>query len=272
MSKTVATVFAITTVLVVALLVPTPGKAGQVQPPARPNIVVFYVDDVPPHDWRLWSDPSLTPHLYKQFVAHGIDFDHAIGEDPLCCPSRGNVLTGLHVHNTRVTDNNALLFDPSVHIGKSMLEAGYASMYIGKYLNRDSDLTPEQWAAHDAGWTDLDVIDGINGDFYNYLLHTKTGEFRVKNLHSTQMVADRAVMHFRETPANTPIFAMLSIFNLHGPNIPLPEFVDDPRCNDMPPWDPPNYNEADVSDKPPDIQSLPLQPYPYGWPMVRYCQ
>ena len=213
-----------------------------------------------------------TPNIYDHFIAHGINFDHAIGEDPLCCPARANLLTGLHTHNNRVTANNALLFDPSMHVGKQLQGAGYSTMFIGKYMNRDSDLTPERWLEHEAGWTNMDVISGINGAFYHYTLHTKTGEFAVKKLHSTQMVADRAVMHLRETPAATPVFAVLSIFDLHGPNVPMPQFVGDPRCADMPPWNPPNYNEADVSDKPTYVQELPLQPYPDGWPMVTYCE
>ena len=94
----------------------------------------------------------------------------------------------------------------------------------------------------------------------------------IKGVHSTQMVADRAVTHFKETPADQPIFAMLSIYDLHSPNGLQPQDQSDPRCASMPPWDPPNYNEADVSDKPAVIQTLPVQPYADGWPMVTYCQ
>ncbi len=240
--------------------------------PANPNIVVFYIDDAAPHDGRLWNDPGRTPNIYEHIIAQGLDFDHAIGEDPLCCPARGNLLTGLHTHNNRVILNRASQFDPSVHIGRAMMDAGYASMYIGKYLNNNVELTSEQWAEHDAGWTQLDVIKGINGSFYNYMLHTKTAEFRVKGLHSTQMVADRTVARLRETPADTPVFAVLSIYNMHGPNTPMAQDIGDPRCADMPPWKPPNYNEADVTDKPSGIRALPLQPYPDGWPMVTYCE
>jgi N-acetylglucosamine-6-sulfatase len=249
-----------------------PAVAADGPLPADPNIVVFYIDDVSPHDGRLWNDPGRTPAVYDRFIANGIDFERAIVESPLCCPGRGNLLTGLHTHNNRVITNDALLFDPAVHIGKSLKDAGYASMFIGKYLNRNDDLTPEQWAAHDAGWTQLDVIKGVNGDFWGYDLHTKTGEFRVNGLHSTQMVGDRTVMHLRETPAEQPVFAVLSIYNMHGPNRPMPQDVGDQRCASMPPWNPGNYNEADVSDKPTQIQALPLQPYPDGWPMVGYCE
>src|SRR3954453_81833 len=216
-----------------------PVRADDPELPAKPNIVMFYVDDVAPVD-SLWNDPARTPNIYENFVAHGIQLDHAIGETPLCCPSRANVLTGQHTHNTRVVRNSADLFDPSETIGKAMLGAGYSSMFIGKYLNRDNFLTDEQWAQHDANWTVLDAISGINGAFYNYDLHTKEGTSHINGLHSTKMVAQRAVAHFQETPAETPLFAVLSIYDLHSPNAPQPEDKGDPRCASMPPWAPPN--------------------------------
>ena len=81
---------------------------------ARPNIVVIYMDDVSPHDGRLWSDPTLTPTLYNYFVAHGLHFQNSVGETPLCCPGRAGLLTGLHTHNHGVISNNALLFHPGM--------------------------------------------------------------------------------------------------------------------------------------------------------------
>lgn len=264
--------FAVGWVLIVGALANSSAtvKADEPELPAQPNIVMFYLDDVAPVE-ALWNDPGRTPNLYEQFVAHGIQLDNAIGETPLCCPSRANLLTGQHTHNTRVVRNSAELFDPYETIGKAMLGAGYSTMFIGKYLNRDNFLTPEQWAEHDANWTVLDAISGINGAYYNYDLHTKEGTTHIKALHSTKMVAERAVARFQATPAETPIFAVLSMYDLHSPNAPQPEDKGDPRCAGMPPWDPPNYNEPDVSDKPPGIQALGMQPYP-GWPMVTYCE
>jgi arylsulfatase A-like enzyme len=261
-----ATLIAVVCVLQFAVPAVTSAEA-----PSRPNIVVLYLDDVSPHDGRLWNDPDLTPTVYDRFVAHGVDFTNSIGETPLCCPGRSGFLTGLHTHNDLVTRNNAALFHPGMHIGAALKAAGYATMFIGKYFNLDNKLTDQQWVQHGAGWTYLDAVEGINGKFYNYTVHTKEGDVKYGLVHSTQMVADRAVMRFRATPANQPIFAVLSLFNLHAPNVPLPQFVDDPRCADMPPWDPPNYNEADVSDKPLFVQKQPLLPYPDGWPMAGYC-
>jgi len=99
------------------------------------------------------------------------------------------------------------------------------------------------------------VFDGIysaNAAYYDYDVRTKdAGDIHYDDVHSTQMVTDRAVMRIRAVPANKPIFAILSVYNIHGPNIPLPvdqKLLD--KCNGMPPWWTPAYNEADVSDKP----------------------
>ena len=86
---------------------PRPGPVTQSPAEQPPNIVVIYLDDVNPHDGRLWSDPELTPTLHDLFVAHGISFPRAIAETPLCCPARGALLTGLHTHNHNVKVNHA---------------------------------------------------------------------------------------------------------------------------------------------------------------------
>jgi arylsulfatase A-like enzyme len=259
--------------IITAVLCAIPLPASAAEPSPRPNIVIFYIDDVGPHDGRLWNDPTRTPNLHRYFVDQGIEFSNAIVEDPLCCPARGNLLTGLHTHNNGLVANDARMFDPSVHVGRSLKGVGYQTMFIGKYLNNNWRLTEGQWLEHDAGWNVLDVFRGVNGYFYNYVLHTREGDTPViANYHSTQMIGDRAIARMRATPADKPLFAVLSIYNLHGPNTPMPQFDESPKCADIGNWKPPNYNESDVSDKPLAIRRLPMQPYASGWPMQGYCE
>ena len=248
----------------------TGARANALSP--RPNIVIFYLDDVNPHDGRLWSDPSLTPALQHYFVEQGTEFSAAIGETPLCCPGRAGLLTSLHTHNHGVKVNDARLLQSRQHIGRAMRRAGYASMFIGKYLNRNNYLTSAQWRAHGAGWTHLDVIKGYNGRFYDYKVWTKTGLLRYDDTHSTRMVAERAVARIRQLDADVPIFAILSVYNLHAPNTPMPEFANDERCSSMPAWRPPSYDEADVSDKHPYVRAQPRLTASAGWPMGGYCR
>jgi N-acetylglucosamine-6-sulfatase len=263
--------------LIVAPALASPGdsQAASSSLAGRPNIVVFYLDDVNPHDGRLWKSSTRTPTIYRRFVARGIRLPNAITENPLCCPARANLLTGLHTHNNGVATLDGRTFEPAVHIGRRLRDAGYASLYIGKYLNKANLFTATDWAAHSAGWSYFDVIKAGNGRFYNYTLYTKGGPVSYGSDpedHSTQMVADRAVMRFRRVRADKPIFAMLSIYNLHKPNTPMPRFRGAPSCAGMPPWKPPSYNEADVSDKPAWVRNRSLLFSSAGWPMVGHCE
>jgi arylsulfatase A-like enzyme len=237
---------------------------------------MFLLDDTNPMDGRLWNNPSLTPTLYDKFVAHGTFFPNAIDDTPLCCPARATLLTGLHSFNHGVTVNNVQLFNPSESIAVEMDKVNYQTMLIGKYMNKSDSLTTQQFAEHAAPWSVFDIFTSPFSDdegfFYDYQVTTKDGQVLMPSEHSTQWVTDTAVQAMAATDPSKPIFAELSIVDTHRPALPMPQFVNDTRCDSMPPWDPPNYNEADVSDKPAYVQKTPLLPFPDGWPMVSYCK
>jgi arylsulfatase A-like enzyme len=245
-------------------------------PGAQPNIVVFYLDDTNPAEGRLWNYPARTPAIHDLFLERGVNFPNAIGETALCCPGRASLLTGLHTHNHGVTYNNVRLFNPAEHVGREMKRAGYDTFWIGKYMNHPNRLSAADWSRHGAGWTQLDVFrnapDAHAHYYYYYDLFTKQGNVHYGKYHSTRMISDRAVLRMRQSSPETPLFMVLSIYNTHGPNIPMPEFRNDPRCAAVAPWKPPNYNEADVSDKPGFVRSLPLLSNRDGWPMKTMCE
>ncbi|MEX1296589.1 MAG: sulfatase-like hydrolase/transferase, partial [Candidatus Limnocylindrales bacterium] len=81
----------------------------------RPNIVVVMLDDANPHDGRLWS-ADLMPELNDLVVSRGIRFTDFHGEVPLCGPSRANLLTGQHAHNSGANSNNGTQLDVSTTI------------------------------------------------------------------------------------------------------------------------------------------------------------
>jgi arylsulfatase A-like enzyme len=263
-------------VLLLALVVLLPGigssvAAMQVVTP-RPNIIVFYLDDTSPHDGRLWSNANRTPTLKNYFVDNGVEFKNAIGETPLCCPGRASLLTGLHTHHHGVFRNRPHTFKPGENVAEALQRSGYATMWVGKYLNRVDSFSEADWNRHENGWTWFDALDTYNAKFFNYSLHTKTGNISYGQKHSTRMAAERTALHIEQTPAEKPVFGVVSISNTHAPNTPMQQYRDDPRCDNIQPWNPPNYNEADISDKPSYYNQAPLQPYQNGWPMRTYCR
>src|SRR3989304_71087 len=146
-------------------------------------------------------------------------------------------------------------------------------MWIGKYLNRNELLSPQGWAAQMAPWTLFDGMYGAAAN-YDYTVRAKdAGDLDYGDVHSTQTVADRAVMRLAAAPFDKPIFMVVLPFDIHIPNTPMPGPPEQRGlCARMPPWWTPPYNEADLSDKPAYMRDLPLLPAPDGWPMDLYCR
>ena len=86
----------IVAVAVAQLLLAGWSASAQDGPAERPDIVVVYLDDVDPHDARLWRNERRTPTLARMFARSGVQFSSAISETPLCSPGRASTLTGQH--------------------------------------------------------------------------------------------------------------------------------------------------------------------------------
>ncbi len=237
----------------VALLVVTAAPPASLAGDRRPDVIVIVTDDVPAMDDRVW--PYL-PSIDDLFVRHAIEFTDFAGESPLCCPGRAGFLTGQHTFNHDVTHNDVRLFNPSVTLATALHGVGYRTFLSGKYFNLYPLIAPSV----PPGW---DGFHGYAGGYYNYKIWNNghlPGEYHgtAETDYSTDVIAAKALAELRKTPAGQPVFGWIAPFAAHGPNTPAPRYLDDPRCSGIPAWDPPNYNEKDVSDKPQYIQDTPL--------------
>ena len=234
------------------------------------------IDDAPADATDLWDDTARTPVIAGSLVERGTTFANAFGSSPLCCPGRVNILTGLFSHHSGVVTNDVTPFDPSVTVGTELRAAGYHTLYVGKYLNGLKATAPaySDVARYGAGWDEFDAIWANNGAFYNYPLWTRDGVVSFgadPSDHSVDVSSRRLAGHLRTAPLDQPVFAVLSLYAIHAPNPTLARFQGDARCLDMQDHAPPNYNEADVSDKPAYVQRLaPLARD--AWPMRENCE
>jgi arylsulfatase A-like enzyme len=238
----------------------------------QPNIVMVMIDDANPHDGRLWSEPYM-PRLNELIVSRGIRFTDFHGEVPLCGPSRANLLTGQHADNSGGRSNNGESLDVSTTIATELDEAGYHTAYVGKYLNGYRKFSPERYDP--PGWSDFDVINSNQGKYFWYQIRDRDGNISQHKTdeadYSTDVIADIAVERIREAPADEPLFALIAPFTPHEPNLPAPRHEGDPRCADIEPWSPPNYDESDVSDKPDYIREAePLGDG--GFDLTAHCE
>jgi N-acetylglucosamine-6-sulfatase len=249
----------------------SPGPSAE----TRPDIIVVYLDDVSPHDGRLWTNRRRTPTLARLFVEEATTFDLAISETPLCCPARATLLTGLHTSAHGVDQNDVRLFDPSVTLATELDAVGYETIIVGKYMNGLRDgVRRRDVADYAVGWDAFDVVYHDNGRYVDYDLWTRDGivtHGRRPADHSTRMVERRTVAHLRATAPDTPVFAVMSMYDLHSPNRSQARFDGVRACRRIDPWSPPSYNERDVSDKPRYVQERERLKR-REWSMTEYCE
>src|SRR5207342_607982 len=108
-----------------------------------PNVVIFLADD------QAMGTMKAMPNVMGRIAAPGVTFARAYISDPLCCPSRASILTGLYPTHTGVftngegTDNTqyggTAAFegngDSDLTVAKTLHDAGYQTALFGKYLN-----------------------------------------------------------------------------------------------------------------------------------------
>ena len=106
---------------------------GEQRARGRPNIVFIMVDDM--RD----DDLVYMPRTRRLIEAQGVRFVNSFAPFPLCCPARASVLTGQYTHNHGVYDVvppwGFTSFDDRRTIATALQASGYATVYVGKYLN-----------------------------------------------------------------------------------------------------------------------------------------
>lgn len=249
-------------------------KSPKAESTVKPNIVVIMLDDVNPMDEKMWA-AQVTPNINSTFVIQGMDFLQYYGETSLCCPGRVNFFTGQHTQNHGVADLDGTKFNPSDSVATELQSSGYYTMLVGKYLNF-FNLIPEEKAIP-PGWSQFDGMYTGNGKYYNYKIisstssgHLITSYGNTEPDYSTDVETNIAVTRLKQADPTKPIFLYVAPTSSHGPFTAAERYKGDPRCAGMT-WTPPNYNEADVSDKPNYVADKPLLSAT-AYSVTKYCQ
>jgi N-acetylglucosamine-6-sulfatase len=247
-------------------------QAAVAQTSQRPNIIVLETDD------QTLAEMEVLPNVRRLIGDEGVTFDNHFVAFSLCCPSRATFLTGQYSHNNGVR-GNALpdggyeKLDSTNTLAVWLQQAGYYTVHLGKYLNGYGRRNPLEIPA---GWTEWrGSIDPFTYRFYGYTLNengvlTTYCAVPEPACYQTDVYRDKANEIIRRRAPEGPFFMWVSWLADHsgGPREP-----DDPRgvqatphpaprhkdaLNGAPLPRPPNFNEADVSDKPLVIRRRPL--------------
>lgn len=101
----------------------------------RPNIVFLLSDDQRPDTiGALGNSVIKTPHL-DQLVKQGTSFTRAVCANPICTPSRAEILTGVSGFHNGSLDFGKPIKSELPTWSQTMHNAGYNSWYVGKWHN-----------------------------------------------------------------------------------------------------------------------------------------
>jgi arylsulfatase A-like enzyme len=113
------------------------GSAGEGQPARRrPNVLLIVSDDQRPDTVHALGNPIIqTPHL-DSLVRDGTAFTRAIAPNPICVPSRAEIMTGSDGFRNHVLGFGGERINPELVLWADwMRRNGYHSWYVGKWMN-----------------------------------------------------------------------------------------------------------------------------------------
>ena len=227
----------------------------------KPNIVFILTDDEDAYEVQFM------PKLKSLIADQGVTFQNYFVAFSLCCPSRSTIMRGQYSHNTQIYGNSLpsggfqkffQLGEDKSTIATWLEDDGYQTMLAGKYLNDYPQKSNPMYIP--PGWNEWYVsVKGNPYSEYNYTLNENGKEVAYGNQpedYGTDIYVGKAVDFINRTAkTGKPFFVYLAPYAPHAPYTPAPRhenlFPDAtaPRT--------PNYDEADVSDKPQYIRDRP---------------
>ena len=116
--------------------------AAQETPPAKPNFIVLYADDLGYGDLGCYGHPTIrTPHL-DRLAAEGMRFTSFYSAAEVCTPSRAALLTGRYpIRSGMASNSRRVLFpnssggipDSEITLAEALKDLGYTSACVGKW-------------------------------------------------------------------------------------------------------------------------------------------
>jgi len=187
------------------------------------NLLFIFADQMRGQDMGHSGNPDARTPNMDRLAAEGVTFTNAIANCPVCTPSRGSMLTGLHpLHHGAVANDIPIRPDiPS--IGTILRDAGYRTGYIGKWhldgVPRDRFTPP---GPRRLGFDDYWAAWNCHHDYFNGRYFEDTPEPRSFEGYEPDGQTDLAI-RFMERYRNDPFLLVLSWGPPHDPYGKVPD-------------------------------------------------
>lgn len=113
-------------------------SADEQQKQEKPNIIFIFSDDLSYHDLSSYGQKKFSTPNLDSLAMNGMRFMQAYCGSPECAPSRGSLMTGMHMGHCRIRANRSVrgqdhLLTEDVTVAEVLKKAGYATGFIGKW-------------------------------------------------------------------------------------------------------------------------------------------
>lgn len=217
---------------------------------SKPNIIVFFCDDLGYGDIGPFGHPTISTPNLDQMAEEGQKWTSFYAAAPVCTPSRAGLLTGrLPIRSGMCSEKKRVLFPESkgglipyeITIATLLKTAGYSTACIGKWhLGNQPQFLPN---AHGFDYyfgipysNDMDQVNGL--DYYEACIHPKVDNFNVPLMQNSRVIerpADQNTLTRRYTEEalkfisqkrDNPFFLYLAHPMTHVPLFRSKGFVD----------------------------------------------
>lgn len=214
----------------------------------KPNLVIFYVDDLGYGDLSSYGHPIVKTPRIDQIAREGIKYTQYYAPAPLCSPSRAGVLTGRTPYRTGV--RSWIPEGQDVHLGKNELtiahllkQQGYATAVMGKlHLNGGIQMEGHPQTP-DMGFDHAFVMPGGFAKNAEVEKPTKDGSARTGKMFpdnfyrngvavgktkafSGQLVADEVIGWLGSKDPDKPFFLYIPFSEVHTPIASTSEYLE----------------------------------------------
>jgi len=114
---------------------PQADQVGRAASARRPNVLLLVSDDQRPDTIHALGNRIIqTPHL-DNLVRDGLTWTRAFAPNPICVPSRAEIMTGCDGFRNHVGVSGSVMNPDLVRWADCMRAAGYHAWYVGKWMN-----------------------------------------------------------------------------------------------------------------------------------------
>lgn len=209
-------------------------------PPQRPNVLVFFIDDMGYADPGCFGNPLVKTPRIDQLASEGIKLTQFYVNSPICSASRAALSTGQYPQRHRINsflnsrrDNRRrkmadYLSTEAIHTAQVFKSAGYRTAHFGKWHlggGRDVDDAPLPTAyGFDASYVSFEGL-GDRVLFNNHKLSERSaalGQGRITHApkhQTTRIYVDKAIDFISSNP-DKPFYLQVFPNDVHDPFLP----------------------------------------------------